>query len=146
MKSSVCLMKINVHMRVPTGTCSSTCFTSASPVGFHLSIRLSKQITSPKITGEASQKWIVRIDIPGRKKKKKFSIHLCKWKRSLLHQQVSLLETLGFATPGYKTGTKDQVPNPQQNAVCACVCESCLHHFLRSNEPIILTKYKFSTC
>lgn len=38
------------------------------------------------------------------KKKKILSIHLWKWKRILLLQQVSLLEMLGFATQEYKAG------------------------------------------
>lgn len=66
-ENSVCLIKTNVHMWVRRGTRSSTCSISASPVPSHLSIRLSKQIPSPKMRDEASQKWIVRIDTTGKK-------------------------------------------------------------------------------
>lgn len=102
-----------------TETHSSTCLISASPVGFHFSLCLSKQITSPKIMDEASPK-MGEWGLKQQEKKKIFSIHLCQGKRSLLLQQLSLLRMSGFATRRCQTHTEMLLP---------CV----LRHYLKSH-------------
>lgn len=140
--SYVCLIKINTHMWVRAETHSSTCFISASPVGFHLSIRLSKQITSPKIMDEASQKRIVRTDTRRKKNIQHTSLQMKENPPSPAGFVAGDVRVCHTRVQGRTINTGAKTTVKRCFFVRACV----LHHFCKRDDSIVLEKFKFSTC